>query len=194
VSRQALTARRRRVRGLARRELLRLIKRAEDGIRGDLFETAIVFDVHGREILRKPGQQYEISFTNSELAFMQGAILTHSHPRGWSFPATDPRRQGSSFSLADVELAASHGLLEIRAVSPAWRYSMRPGRVPWDRQRFTDDIEPGYRQAEAEVLSEFRQAILDGRMTAATAESRYYHEIWSRVARRLGLTYQREGT
>ena len=47
-------------------------------------------------------------------------------------------------------------------------------------------------QQRAAVLRDLLIAVNDGRITEAEANQVYTHEVWTRVARALGLEYRRE--
>ena len=58
---------------LSRNELLKIVRTAEDSIRRNPFETLLVFDQTGQEILRKLGQRDNVQVTADEHRRMRGA-------------------------------------------------------------------------------------------------------------------------
>lgn len=76
------------------------------------------------------GEKMGIEFSDKQLREMSGNVLSHNHPDGWRYPENDPRRAGSGFSIADVRLMVDWGLAEIRAVTPAYLYRLRPSLDP----------------------------------------------------------------
>lgn len=178
---------------LSRDDLLKIVRSAEDEIRRDSFETLLVFDRTGREILRKPGQRDNVQLTVAEYRHLRGRVVTHDHPHGWTFPPTDPRHEGHSFSLQDVSLAIGGAVAEMRVVTPVWRYSLRPGPGQrWTRRFFTRLVEPAFREADMDVRGDFMTAVYAGQMTLVQGMSRHYHEVWIRVAAQTGVHYERE--
>src|SRR5688572_29099143 len=139
-------------RRLSRDDLLEIVRAAEDEIRRDPFETLLVFDWTGLEILRKLGQRDNVQVTTAEHRQMRGQIVTHNHPHGWTFAPTDPRHEGHSFSLQDVALAIGGDVAEMRVVTPVWRYSLRPvPGQPWSRRFFARVVEPAFRRTDMDV-------------------------------------------
>ena len=173
----------------------RMILAKEKQIRPQTFESAYVVDENANVILDKNGQQFSVNFSPAEMAAMKqapGAVLTHNHPRGWGFPATNPQRQGNSFSLADISLAADVELAEVRAATPTHNYSMKPGANGWNASYFASTIDPAYRKAKAEVDALLYSKVAKRKITSDEAASMYFHEIWKRVAKRVGLRYTRQ--
>jgi SPP1 gp7 family putative phage head morphogenesis protein len=178
---------------LSRDELLKIVRVAEDGIRRDQFETVLVFDQTGQEILRKPGQQYSVPILPAEQQLMHGSTTTHNHPRGWEHPPSDPRHQGNSFSEADVRLAIRAGAAEMRAVTQVWRCSVRPGPGQiWSPSFWSQVVEPAFQQADRDVRNDFMPAVRARRMTLTQAMAEHFHEVWSRVAAQTRIQYDRE--
>jgi len=71
----------------------------------------------------KMGNENSVSFTQAEFESFKDkdAILTHNHPLGYSF------------SDADLNLAESANLLEIRATTPHGTYTLRRGENGWPK-------------------------------------------------------------
>lgn len=62
---------------------------------------------------------------------MKDCVLTHNHPRGWGFSEKSLGRIGNSFSPADIYLAVSANLSEIRAVTPTYTFSLKRPKTGW---------------------------------------------------------------
>lgn len=171
------------------RQARRQLRVTEQRIRTQPFESAYVYDSNGTLVLQKDGQQYSVTFTDAEIARMKGAVLTHNHPRGLAYPASDPRSVGNSFSLEDLLLAAVANLAEIRAVTPKRRFSLRPGpgRSWPDEQVIRAEFVTIYQQVYTQSLQQIRA----GALTVEQAEARHLDEVWRIVAKRLGLRYRR---
>src|SRR5205823_5749281 len=106
-----------------------MILAKEDELRLLRYESAFAVDAAGNVVLDKAGTSSEIELTDEEVELLRSAtsvIFTHNHPGGWRFPPDDPRHGGNSFSPHDIHLACKCELAEIRAVTPRFRFSMKP--------------------------------------------------------------------
>jgi hypothetical protein len=131
----------------------------------------------------------EVPLSDEDRAQLKGMIFTHNHPRGWAYPADDPRRAGSSFSPHDVHTAALAGMAELRAVAPAYDFTMRPGPAGWP---VPDVIEPMVNMVADRRDRELAQAGIPGILDRTTSSADDLHAIWSELAPVMGLKYQRE--
>ncbi|GEM_PF-1229032 len=168
---------------------LRAARTVEDQIRTQRREIAVVFDRAGREILRKAGYHSSVPITRSERDRINGGTFTHNHPAGWGFPEHDPRRAGSSFSLEDIILAGWAHLEEMRAVTPAFRYSMRPGAKGWPGE---DLLRDAFERVDGTVWRRLARRVTKGIITLPQAEAERLHEVWEVLGRQFGLRYSRE--
>ena len=173
------------------RDPRKVILKYEKQIVGNRFESAYVVNMQGQTLLYKKGQEFSVEFTGDEIDLMRGSILTHNHPMGWQYEDFDPRRQGNSFSPQDIFLASRSQLAEIRAVTPVWRYSMKPPEEGWSFDFYLDKIRPAYDEAEEYVKNRFERLIYSQKMIYAEAEARHFHEVWKRVAKKTGVIYNR---
>lgn len=86
---------------------------AENGIKHDRVETAILLDKHGKVLFTESqGNASSVQFTADQCAKMKDGTLTHNHP------------SGSTFSWQDLDLLVRSGLKEIRATSANRTYRM----------------------------------------------------------------------
>ncbi len=168
------------------------IRQIEDRIRTNPTESLHAVDQNGNVVLSKQGAQYEVDLSPAEIALLRDTIVTHNHPRGLGFTSSDPRSGGNSFSRDDICTACDASVAEMRAVTPVWRFIMKRPASGWDTQYWQQVIYPVFRQHDLQVGLDFWQAIGNGAMTRAQAEAQHYHEVWTRVARDLGLDYRRE--
>ena len=91
----------------------RNLRNAENRIRNDSVETAVLIGPNGDILLDKSdGMEASVNFTPKETALMKNGVLTHNHP------------SGSTFSEADIDLAFTHGVKEIRVVHTNGSYSL----------------------------------------------------------------------
>lgn len=154
-----------------------------------------MFDASGQQLLYKDGAVSEVRFTDAEGAMMKDGVLTHNHPDGWSYPQSNPRSRGNSFSSDDLSLAVKADLAEIRAVSLGYRHSFaRPVKGWGDPDKIDSIIE----EAETTVRQTFQQYIYSAKnkfeqdLFLATAEALHWHEVTKIVADKIGAKYSRE--
>jgi hypothetical protein len=174
---------------------IEMVRKREEEIWCNRFESAFAVDETGNVLLDKSGEQYRIDFAHKEVERLRvgrGVVFTHNHPRGWEYPITSLLRAGSSFSDADVEFACRVELIEMRVVTPTRCYFLRPAISGWNRNYWEDVLKPVYTRCEAEIKRQFRLRVLRRQMSWEEAGAEEMHEIWSRVAAELGLTYARE--
>ena len=164
------------------------LKKVEQEIFNKRYEVAVAVGDDGRIILRKRGTKREVRFTEKEVRRIRGTVFTHNHPGGWDFARDDPRRVGNSFSPEDIMFAAKYELQEVRAVTPKYVFTMRPGDAGWPSVKA---IEETFWRIDGEVRNEFWEKIKNGEMTVEEAESIHWHEVNKRVAQALKLVYNR---
>ena len=180
----------------ADRTLSEILFAKETELRPLRYEVAVVFDSSGTILLEKqaePDAPYEITFSDAKIAAMKmqsGVVFTHNHPQGWNYAAGNPRHGGNSFSPNDIELACKAEFAEIRAVSPAYRFSMRPLA-----DRFTENdwqaIWLVYSVEVGNVQREFGAAVIQGRLSREEYIAEVLHTGWARAAFLLELRYSR---
>jgi hypothetical protein len=152
----------------------------EAAIRGNNFETAVAVDSDGNVLFNQPGDKTNISLTPQQTDRLRGATLTHNHPG----------RVSTSFSLQDIELASRAGVQEIRAVGrDGTVYRMQAGSgVDWPGVERIGYAKNGQIPIVKErLVAEVRA----GRMTRAQANSDFNHQVWTDIAPRLGMRYER---
>ena len=174
--------------------VLEIIRRKEEELRLQRFESAYAVDEQGIILLDKIGEQYEVALTYSErerLLDAQGVIFTHNHPRGWDYATDDPRRAGNSFSPEDIELACEVEVVEMRVVTPRFRFSMKPPEQGWSLEYWNDTLAPVCQRLRRATEMELVRARLQGRLTKPEVEASLWHDVWTRVAAELELVYTR---
>jgi len=160
--------------------LIRVLRQKEEEIAYLPYERAYVFDQDGNIVFSKDGERSQVSFTPDEVSLIKGKnlIFTHNHPA-----------LGVSFSWADVNFAVRTDLAEMRAVGKEYVHSIKRPAAGWPD---INVLYAHYRLANEEVETEFWNRINAGEMTMDEAEKEHWHEVWTRVARRLNLLYKRE--
>lgn len=173
------------------RSALDRIRAVEDEIRQSRWvEIAVVLDPQtGREIWRKQGIAEAVGFSRLELAIMRDGLLTHNHPIGWRFPASDPRHAGTSFTRSDIEVALMADVAELRAVTPQLRFSLKRPRTGWpDHRTVLGDYDVIFRDVTYALVRDIRNGFLDD----DTAMVRRGHEVVLRLSLTHKLDYSRE--
>ena len=156
------------------------------------FETGIVFDNKGKIVIDKRGASYSVSFTQEECKKMKDAIMTHNHPRGWGYPEKSLARIGNSFSPADIYLAVTWDLAEMRAVTPNYTFSMKRPQSGWGMpyEKVKNIIE----SENKKLRKEFDKRIDDNTLTVSQASAMHFHILWKRVSEKCGWNYSKAKT
>ena len=114
----------------------------------------------------------------------EGAVFTHNHPNG------------TGFSSADIRMASSTKLSEIRAVTrdtfdnAVLVYRMRPG--PSGKWPVTEDIDFFYRRARREAIQELRTHARAGTLDRFQSASFVARRTWRDVADKTGMRFDME--
>jgi hypothetical protein len=165
-------------------------------------ETGFIVDPNsGSEVGRlNSGHQYAIALTDDDLRAMKGMIFTHNHPRGWEEPEGSIKRNGNSFSGADLYTSILADVAEMRAVTPTRIFSMRPGPDGWNPFRVSmpkigetgvkDEVKETLDRLDGVVRGEQMQLIREGKLTPQEAEHNHAHLVATRLAERWGLDYR----
>lgn len=156
--------------------LKKAVIEVEDKIRNDDLETGIAFNESGLILFQRQGMSDVIQLTHDDLKLLNGAVFTHNHPAGMPF------------SIADVRMAITYRLKEIRAVTPYLRYSMYPTDHWCSQAALIAAIHDVKQEANAFVNEQVRL----GEINPQFAESEYLHYIWVKVADHLNIHYRRE--
>lgn len=180
---------------LPEQELTKIVQNIEDKIKDSPVEHAVVIDNNGKVVLSKTGDRTSVDFSWDEVEKMKGAIVTHNHPNlGWG--KDDARSKGLSFSYADLDLAITSEVKEMRAVTSGYRHSLKPNPNGWDKNMYWDEIwdlsRDTYKKHEGEVYREFASKVITRQMPIDVAEGDYHHEVIKRTAKDLGMIYERE--
>lgn len=117
---------------------------------------------------------------------MRDCVLTHNYPLGWQYAADDPRRAGASFSAEDVELALDADVVELRAVTPRLRFSLKRPTAGWPNSM---DLLWNYAATERHRATILRRDVEVGALTQETATARLAHEVMLSLATMYGLQY-----
>jgi hypothetical protein len=143
-------------------------------------EHAFVFQGDGTVVFHLTSRQPDhITVLPAQEQHLAGTIFTHNHPGG------------HSLSEADLEFAMLTGIVEIRAVTSAARYSIRPPEQGWPylaRVSLRSEVA----RHRTLLLRELRRDIARGLLSEARAELEFEHRLWARIAEAGLLRYSVE--
>lgn len=176
---------------MTEQELLQLVRAKEDEIRFQSLETIFFWDNQGNIVLSRTGTADQVSFTRAELTAIKVVISTHNHPSGIKYLPSDSRYGSNSFSLSDVKAACITKLQELRVVSPKYRYSLKPSASGWDLDYFEAILRPEFDALFVQVRRELIVQVQARKMMPHVAGINLLHEVWTRLAIKLGLQYIR---
>lgn len=153
------------------------MRKFEEKSAGLKHEEAAVYDKNGKPLFKNTGTASQVTFTDEQLAQMKGAVVTHNHP------------SGSSFSATDIELMTRTGAAEIRVATPDYFYSVRPrSAAGYDLSKNALNFLEKYKKETAIALS---GKYHKGKWTQRKYTIEYWHEVWSRAAADGWIDYER---
>ena len=170
-----------------RPKLVAELREREDLIRRSSIEHGVVYAKSGNRIMLKHGSSDRVRFTREEIDMIKrhsDVVFTHNHP------------SGRAFSMDDVVWAHHVGTIaELRAVAPDGTvYRMRPPKDGWGALT-GDQIKDTYLQADSDADDKVRprlESLMDrGKLEPVEADRVHTHWVMQRVAKRLGLEYER---
>lgn len=175
------------------RKLYNKITNTENEIRlNKKFETGVVLNRNGNVVIDKRGAKYSVEFTDEECAKMKDCIFTHNHPRGWQEPEKSLGRIGNSFSPADMYLAITHNVSEMRAVTPNYTFIMKRPEEGWGI--IISKFEKLVNQENNKLRAEFTTRINNNTLSPTMASAVHYHILWKRVAEKMKWSYTKAKT
>ncbi len=155
---------------------------AANKIRSLKHEEAYIFDDTGKSILYKTGSTSEVSFTRAECVSIQGSpLMLHNHPGS------------SSFSPEDITFAFRNSIKEMRVVSKEYDYSFKQidNGIQFDPSNLAL-LQKTRRKIHDQVKNEFIDKIDKGEISLEFANKNHYHEVWTRVSKKIGAFYERK--
>ena len=105
----------------ARRDILALLRQAEDAIVSSAVERVVAYDGTGHEVLHKAGDASGIAITQEEQTRLTGASLIHNHPDETLANGAVIRNIPPSVDR-DLDLLLNCRLAEVRVVTGDFRY------------------------------------------------------------------------
>lgn len=141
-------------------------------------ELCHVFDRNGNWLFGVEGGADRILFSDSELAQMDGALLTHNHPTG------------RSFSPEDITLLVYRGLQELRAVTRDYVYTA--SYQGEDRVGFYFELRQKLPLVTLQMEESLSEAVRLGRINELEKDLLFWHGVWAKIAPQLKLRYSRQ--
>lgn len=159
----------------------------ESLIRGNSYESAVIIDASGKQLLFKKGDKRQVAFNTEESALMKDAILTHNHPSGLS----GRYKIGNSFSNPDILTAVSSDVKEIRAVTARYSFSIRRPKTGWGTDASATRarlgvIEGGIKRKLQSYVDNYKGNIEDA---IERANVLHHHLKSKELAKMMGWTY-----
>lgn len=169
-------------------------------IAGETVEFGRWYDELGYLLQSQKGKEDHINWQIESIFAdqYQFGIRLHNHPR-------TNEDVFESFSLVDIIVASQWELTEELMVTPNYIYSMRPPVEGWEslgsntKKSFEDGldeisgiIEKTYEENHKSVVQELQKKIDNGQLLPEHASQMELHETWKRVAKKLGLRYNRK--
>lgn len=105
-------------------EKKRAVLSAEASIRNNRDESTYAFSPEGKKIWTNQGKGASVTLDSRHVP--PGSVVTHNHPLG--IGKTGYAAIGNSFSTADMKAMVLLRLGEMRAATPTYTFSMRPGK------------------------------------------------------------------
>jgi len=162
----------------------------EDKLKTQKFESLAAFDSKGKQVAFLDGEQYSVKIPEQLIPQLKDTIITHNHPRGLEHSKTDPRYLGNSFSMEDIDLLYTVAAVEMRAVSPGYRYSIKPPKDGWKFQSRNEIID-ALINIEIGVKKDFQAKVNSGELKYKDAEANHQHEIMTRFSQKYETIYER---
>jgi SPP1 gp7 family putative phage head morphogenesis protein len=137
-------------------------------------ESAHIFTNEDTLLFSRKGTRTEVAFSGADVAQMKDTILTHNHPLG------------TAFSYADIQLAFSGDLTEIRAIGRAADgtdvlYRLRRPAAGWSSDELPH-IVAAYKTVWRRLEAEARADVQAGRKTVEQVRTEHNHQVMLRLS------------
>ena len=159
----------------------------ERSIRRKRDEELHVFDSKGNFVRSIQGKDTKVNVSN----IPENSIITHNHPRALGRKGV--YSIGNSFSADDINTAVTFNAKEIRAVTPTYTFSVKRPKKGWGATPY--EVRRAFNEIYDEVSREFGSYVSRRSYSysaVSRAETRHFHEINKRLARRFGWIYTKK--
>lgn len=145
-------------------------------------EKLHLYDRTGKFVAEIIGDEKGVTIPRELVPLVNGGFTVHWHP-------PEKRQFFESFSADDIVAAVSENEAETFVASQNYLYSMRPTRG-WTIE-LLEKILKLYDRYEKDIEHELKEKLFRNKMSWAEIRDTARHEIWKRIARKLGLSYKR---
>lgn len=162
----------------------------ERSIRRKKDEELHVFDSKGNFVKSFQGEGAGVNGVSIS-SIPENSILTHNHPRALGRKGV--YSIGNSFSADDVNTAVTFNAKEIRAVTPTYTFSIKRPKNGWGAS--PAEATRAFNKIYDEVSREFGSYVSRRSYSysaVSRAETRHFHEINKRLAKRFGWIYTKK--
>lgn len=179
------------VRGVSNRTsgLVVSLREEENSIRNNTYETGVVLDSDGKVLLKKKGDDGQVTFTGREISLMKDKILTHNHPSG----NKDRYSIGHAFSGDDYAASVECNLKELRAVTKGYTFSMKRPKRGWGAT--PSEVKQAHTKIWTEHVKEAGRYVRnykgDRKTAMARADIVISHRVAKDMAKKFGWVYTR---
>ena len=164
---------------LAAKKVEATIRKFEDTIIGQDFESAGIFDKNGVLLTKIDGNWGNVPIGKAE-KYMEGNVFTHNHPGG------------GTFSLQDIEVMFKYKLAGIRAVDEEYIHVATPAEGATREQKLSVGARFSDIYKDKEIA--FSKKIISGEAKRSDIDKwkcDTAHEIWTEIASDCGMVYTR---
>lgn len=164
---------------LAAKKVEAEVRKFEDTIIGQPFESAGIFNKNGVLLSKIDGEEGNVQIGKSE-KYLKGNMLTHNHPGG------------GTFSLQDIVFMHKYELSEIRAVDEEYIHIATP--IPGVTREQTRSVGARFSDVYKDKEIAFSKKLDSGEAKRSDIDKwkcDTAHEIWTEIAKECGITYTR---
>lgn len=160
--------------------LKRNLAKVEALIRDKKYEIGYAFNKNGEIIWKKSGNVNSIKADETlRKGYLKNSVFTHNHPNG------------SSFSVIDIMSLLRYHISEIRAVGSGYTYIMKlPEGFSYSFKSLRKIVQE-INKAGKKVEEEINRDELDSSLGLDVPDKDYNHILWTIMAEKSGLKYER---
>ncbi|NTW98344.1 MAG: hypothetical protein HGB35_00090 [Geobacteraceae bacterium] len=153
------------------------IKMSEDTIRGNGYETLLVFDQDGNELRKVRGTKSQVKIPVEVADILTGKVVSHNHPGG------------NSFSPQDIVAGKRFVVSEMRVVTSSADHSVEYTErgLSVGMQRFITEMNV----SESATRRTLGLLVQSGEITPEEYSVRFWHEVWDHFSNTGFINYKR---
>jgi hypothetical protein len=135
-------------------------------------ESASVVDANGNVVMHNKGTESTVSFSHEQISKMKDCVLTHNHP------------QDQSFSSADIDMAITADLKEVRATCHSGTFVMKRPSKGWK----SADLSMMQNVMKAVTKAEMKYMRSQGMDTGPSSET-IVNKTWEQWSEQMNVEY-----